>query len=121
MFSFQTILDNLPTLAWAGRWTLLISVLGCALVVVYSWLRAQHAGGFGLAWADVLLIGAVIAAAVGYEGEVEWDVSKPDGTPQKLLDVSQLARAGWTARISLEDGLRSTVEWFRQQEGAVRG
>ena len=63
----------------------------------------------------------LVAAAVGYEGEVEWDVSKPDGTPQKLLDVSQLARAGWTARISLEDGLRSTVEWFRQQEGAVRG
>lgn len=63
----------------------------------------------------------LVAAAVGYEGEVEWDDSKPDGTPQKLLDVSQLARAGWTARIGLGDGLRSTVEWFRQQEGAVRG
>ena len=63
----------------------------------------------------------LVAAAVGYEGEVEWDASKPDGTPQKLLDVSQLARAGWTARIGLGDGLRSTVEWFRQQEGAVRG
>lgn len=66
-------------------------------------------------------LSGLVAAAVGYEGEVEWDVSKPDGTPQKLLDVSQLARAGWTARIGLEDGLRSTVEWFRQQEGAVRG
>lgn len=47
-----------------GFW--LCAVLGCALVVVYSWLRAQQSGGFGLAWADVLLIGAVIAAAVGY-------------------------------------------------------
>lgn len=47
-----------------GFW--LCAVLGCALVVVYAWLRAQEAGGYGLAWADVLLLGAVAAAAVGY-------------------------------------------------------
>ena len=44
----------------------LCAVVGCALVVVYAWLRAHQAGGFGLAWADVLLLGAVLAAAVGY-------------------------------------------------------
>lgn len=62
-----------------------------------------------------------VALAVGYDGEVHWDASKPDGTPQKLLDVSQLAEAGWTASIDLHEGLRSTVEWFRDQGGAVRG
>jgi len=61
-----------------------------------------------------------VAQAVGYSGRIEWDASKPDGTPRKLLDVSRLASLGWTSRISLEDGLRSTVEEFIQQrqEGA---
>jgi GDP-L-fucose synthase len=61
-----------------------------------------------------------VAQAVGYGGRIEWDASKPDGTPRKLLDVSRLASLGWTSRISLEDGLRSTVEEFIQQrqEGA---
>jgi GDP-L-fucose synthase len=65
-------------------------------------------------------IAETIAKVVGFEGATEWDTSKPDGTPQKLLDVSKLAEAGWTARIGLEEGLRSTVEWFRAQQGAVR-
>ncbi len=61
-----------------------------------------------------------VAQAVGYGGRIEWDASKPDGTPRKLLDVGRLASLGWTSRISLEDGLRSTVEEFIQQrqEGA---
>ena len=56
-----------------------------------------------------------VAEAVGYRGRIEWDASKPDGTPRKLLDVSRLAALGWTSRISLEDGLRSTVEEFIHQ------
>ncbi len=55
-------------------------------------------------------IAETIAKVVGFEGETVWDTSKPDGTPQKLLDVSKLADAGWTAQIGLEDGLRSTIE-----------
>ncbi len=65
-------------------------------------------------------IADTIARVVGFEGETLWDTTKPDGTPQKLLDVSKLARAGWTARISLEDGLRSTVRWYREHVGALR-
>lgn len=65
-------------------------------------------------------IAETIAKVVGYEGETEWDTTKPDGTPQKLLDVSKLAEAGWTARISLEDGIRSTVAWYREHVGALR-
>jgi GDP-L-fucose synthase len=65
-------------------------------------------------------IAETIARVVGFEGVTEWDTSKPDGTPQKLLDVSKLADAGWTARIGLEDGLRSTVEWYREHTGSLR-
>jgi GDP-L-fucose synthase len=61
-----------------------------------------------------------VARAVGFTGETKWDTTKPDGTPQKLLDVSKLANAGWTARISLEDGLRSTVQWYRDHTDTIR-
>jgi GDP-L-fucose synthase len=65
-------------------------------------------------------IAETIARVIGFEGDTEWDTSKPDGTPQKLLDVSKLADAGWTAQIGLEDGLRSTVEWYRQHLTTIR-
>jgi GDP-L-fucose synthase len=48
----------------------------------------------------------VVAAAVGYSGTISFDTSRPDGTPRKLLDVSRLAKLGWRARISLEEGIR---------------
>ena len=65
-------------------------------------------------------IAETIARVVGFEGVTEWDESKPDGTPQKLLDVSKLARAGWTSSIGLEEGLRSTVEWYRAHLATLR-
>jgi len=65
-------------------------------------------------------IAETIAGVVGFTGATEWDTTKPDGTPQKLLDVSKLAQAGWTARIDLEAGLRSTVEWYRDNVDTLR-
>ncbi len=56
-----------------------------------------------------------VAAATGYQGEIHWDTSKPDGTPKKQLDVSRLATLGWRARISLAEGLPRTVDLFRDQ------
>ena len=56
-----------------------------------------------------------VAAATGFQGEICWDASKPDGTPKKQLDVSRLAALGWRARIPLSEGLASTVAEFRQQ------
>jgi GDP-L-fucose synthase len=49
---------------------------------------------------------------VGYEGEVAWDATKPDGTPRKLLDVSRMNDLGWRARIGLSDGIKKTYEWY---------
>lgn len=56
-----------------------------------------------------------VAAATGFQGEIHWDASKPDGTPKKQVDVSRLAELGWRARISLRAGLKSTVALFRDQ------
>ena len=55
-----------------------------------------------------------VANATGYGGTIEWDTSKPDGTPKKQLDVTRLARLGWRARIPLAEGLASTVALFRE-------
>jgi GDP-L-fucose synthase len=71
--------------------------------------------------ATIKEIAEIVASVVGFEGTTHWDTSKPDGTPQKLLDVSKLAAEGWTAKISLDEGLRSTVEWYRANQGALRG
>ena len=54
----------------------------------------------------------VIAKVVGYEGTFEYDTTKPDGMPRKLLDVSKLNAAGWHHTIDVEEGIRKTYEWF---------
>ena len=64
-----------------------------------------------------------IRTVVNPDAEIEWDPSKPDGTPRKLLDVSKLRALGWSPTIDLVDGLRSTYDWFLDQLGTdtVRG
>lgn len=54
----------------------------------------------------------LIRTTVGYQGDVAWDSSKPDGTPRKLLDVSRITSLGWKPEIILEDGIHSTYSWF---------
>lgn len=54
----------------------------------------------------------LIGDIVGYEGKILYDTSKPDGTPQKLLDISRLHGLGWDARISLKDGIGQAYEWY---------
>ena len=56
-----------------------------------------------------------VASVCGYKGEIQWDTSKPDGTPKKQLDVSRLAALGWQAKINLSDGLTTTTANFRDQ------
>lgn len=60
----------------------------------------------------------LIASLTGFQGRIAFDASKPDGTPRKLLDISRIQALGWRARILLEDGLRSTLEWMRAARNA---
>lgn len=66
-------------------------------------------------------LASLVADAVGYQGAIEWDSSKPDGTPRKLLDVTKLHELGWKASIGLKDGIRSTVDWYRANKSSIRG
>ncbi len=70
--------------------------------------------------ATIAEIAGFVAEAVGFEGMTQWDTSKPDGTPQKLLDVSRLEAAGWKAEIGLRDGIASTVQWYRSHADSLR-
>ncbi len=62
----------------------------------------------------------MIKKIVGYNGEVKYDTSKPDGTPRKLLDVSRLHNLGWKHKTSLEEGIRKTYEWYVENEENFR-
>ncbi|MCB5266563.1 MAG: GDP-L-fucose synthase [Candidatus Cloacimonetes bacterium] len=55
-----------------------------------------------------------IAKVVGYDGKIAWDVSKPDGTPRKLLDSSKFLALGWKPEIGFDEGLKITYEWYRK-------
>ncbi|WP_203300267.1 GDP-L-fucose synthase [Marinobacter sediminum] len=61
-----------------------------------------------------------IAKVTGFEGRLEFDSTKPDGTPRKLMDVSRLKTLGWEASIGLEDGLAQAYQWFLKNSYAVR-
>lgn len=58
----------------------------------------------------------LIKDVTGFPGEIQWNNAMPDGTPQKLLDVSKLTALGWQAKINLPDGIRSTYQWFKENQ-----
>ena len=63
----------------------------------------------------------LIATIAGYRGRIAFDPTKPDGMPQKLLDVSTMKKFGWTPRVSLEEGLRKTFDWYARGGGRRPG
>ncbi|MEM8541534.1 MAG: GDP-L-fucose synthase [Pseudomonadota bacterium] len=65
--------------------------------------------------ATIREIAEIIAEITGFNGRLEFDDNKPDGTPRKLMNVDRLAKLGWTASIELEDGIRDTYSWFLSQ------
>ena len=61
-----------------------------------------------------------IRRVVGFSGDLRFDTSKPDGTPRKLLDTTRLAALGWSPKIGLEAGIRSTYEWFLNNRASLK-
>ena len=55
-------------------------------------------------------IAAIVAEVIGYNGDISWDQNKPDGTLQKLLDISKIKKLGWKPNIDLKDGIRNVYE-----------
>ncbi len=65
-------------------------------------------------------LAATVAEVVGFDGEVSWDTTRPDGTPRKLLDVSRLRSLGWEPRVGLRDGIRDTYAWYLDNEAGAQ-
>jgi GDP-L-fucose synthase len=57
---------------------------------------------------------------VGFQGEITWDTSKPDGTARKLMDVSKIKSLGWKPKIELAEGVASTYHWFVDHQGEFK-
>jgi len=59
-------------------------------------------------------LASIISDVVGFSGGIDWDTDKPNGTPRKLLDVSKIKALGWEPKIDLEEGIKSTYEWYKE-------
>jgi GDP-L-fucose synthase len=89
----------------------------CAEALVFLLKNFSGEGPVNVGTGEDLTIAELaplIAQAVGFEGRIVFDRSRPDGTPRKLVDVSRIAALGWTARIPLREGLVSTCAWYRE-------
>ncbi|OIP44514.1 MAG: GDP-fucose synthetase [Deltaproteobacteria bacterium CG_4_10_14_3_um_filter_60_8] len=89
------------------------------LAAACTFLMAQYAGTdlFNIGTGTDLSIkelAEIVAEAVGFTGKLVYDASKPDGTPQKLLDVTRINQAGWQARIPLKEGIKNVYSWYTQ-------
>jgi GDP-L-fucose synthase len=71
---------------------------------------------------SIKALAGIVANSAGFSGEIEWDASKPDGTPRKVLDVSRIKALGWKPTITLEAGIASTIAWYKaaSARGEVR-
>jgi GDP-L-fucose synthase len=61
---------------------------------------------------SILDLATMIKEIVGFSGEIKWDISKPDGTPKKLLDIRKINDLGWKAKTSLSEGIKRTYSWY---------
>ena len=67
---------------------------------------------------SILKLAGLVKRIVGYEGELVFDPTKPDGTPRKLTDISRILKTGWRPRIDLETGIRRTYQWYCENDEA---
>jgi GDP-L-fucose synthase len=91
----------------------------CADALVFLMCNYSDARHVNVGSGEDIAIGdlaELVAKVVGFKGIIERDASKPDGTPRKLMDNARLRGLGWQPTIALEDGIRSTYEWFLGRE-----
>ena len=69
----------------------------------------------GITGQDGAYLAELVQRVVGHQGAIEWDASKPDGTPRKLMDVGRITGLGWAPRVGLEEGIRTTYEWYLEE------
>ncbi|EJC69591.1 nucleoside-diphosphate-sugar epimerase [Rhizobium leguminosarum bv. viciae WSM1455] len=92
----------------------------CADALVFllkNYSDAQHVNVGSGEDIEIIELARLVCRVVGYEGKIAHDLSKPDGTPRKLMSTDKLKNMGWKPRITLEEGIRAVYDWFLQFEG----
>ena len=87
---------------------------------VFFMQHYDEAGIVNIGWGrdqTILELAQLVSDVVGFQGSIKWDSTRPDGTPQKLLDVSRLAKLGWQPKIQLKSGIRQVYQWYLDQMG----
>jgi len=116
---------NATVVVWGSgkprREFLYIDDLADALVFLMKRYDSEELLNVG--WGEDLSIrelAQLVKTTVGYDGAIEFDATKPDGTPRKLLDTTRLKALGWHPRVQLEEGLRKTYEWYCAHRSDLR-
>ncbi|MGN1314109.1 MAG: GDP-L-fucose synthase family protein [Lachnospiraceae bacterium] len=115
-------IQKLPQVVVWGTGTPLREFLHVDDLVKASLFLMDHYTGndfFNVGYGEEISIGdlaRLVKKVTGYQGELIFDSSKPDGTPRKLTDISRIKSLGWSPEISLEEGIRDTYSWFCRQE-----
>lgn len=117
---YDATLDQSPIVAIWGTGTprrefLFVDDLAQATIFLMNNYNSNEIVNIGTG-SDVSIkeLALTIANIVGFEGTLEFDASKPDGTPQKLLNINKIKNLGWTPKISLEEGIHLTFDWFKK-------
>jgi len=93
-----------------------------ASALIFLMEHYSEAAPINVGWGEDVSVGELayaIKAATGFQGEIVFDATKPDGTPRKLLDVSRLQTLGWRPTIALKAGLQETVAWYRAHRASA--
>jgi GDP-L-fucose synthase len=117
--------NNAPVILWGTgapmREFLFVDDLAEAVVFALENKLPDHLYNVGTS-TDLTIkeLAETIQKAVGHTGEIIWDITKPDGTPRKLLDVSKMHNLGWNHKINLEKGIEKTYAWFLENTHIIK-
>ncbi|MCZ8330793.1 MAG: GDP-L-fucose synthase [Flavobacterium sp.] len=124
-FHEAKINGNQPVVLWGSgtpmREFLHVDDMAAAVVFALENQLDEHLYNVGTG-TDLTIkeLAELIQKTVDHQGEIIWDSSKPDGTPRKLMDVSKMKNIGWSATISLEEGIKATYQWFLENENSFK-
>jgi len=83
-----------------------------AVFLLQNYSEHEHVNMGSGSEVSIKELAELVKQVVGYEGQLTWDTSKPDGTPRKLIDSNRLAKLGWSPKIQLHEGLVETYKWY---------
>jgi GDP-L-fucose synthase len=119
-------LTNAPTVTLWGSGTpkrefLFVDDLASACAFLLENYSSSEIINIGCGWEISIREAAeIIREIVGYQGEIRWDTSQPDGNPRRLLDISRMEKLGWKARTDFREGVAHTYRWFLENRATAR-